>query len=112
MSYSEWVKFVLSSFQWEEARTHDYYGYINWADPGDSMPWVGIDVFEDQIRVSVYYKTMMSYEEWGPSDRAEYEKIKIGSPWLLLMNRVQVYWVDGEDLNLLPWVIGLVHRTK
>lgn len=120
MSYSKWVQFVLDSFDWYPGEDHDYRGSITWAHRSETrLPHVGIDILEDQVRITVYYRTTLPYERWmgelfTPNyySRYDYEKFKREDPSRIAGEVWKEYLICDKDLNLLPWVVGIMKRAK
>lgn len=116
MSYYEWIQFVLNAFNWSEGKSHDFFGYPK--DQDDNQ-YVSIDLYEEHIRVYIHYKTMLTCEEWLDSrlyplrhSRYDYEKLRREDPSKVMSWMCHDYTVSGEELNLLPWMVGILRRAR
>jgi hypothetical protein len=122
MTYAQWVEFVVGAFIWETSGTTTFHGYLK--DRSRSGPGqdVQIEIEDETIKVTTYYRHILTYEEWKPrhsnpmyaiwpyryDDRNTYEFLLERCKQKLEESCYNSFTIDGNELNLLPWVIKLV----
>lgn len=82
MTYGQWCEFVLNAFDW----------YLE-------KDWVGKDFF------CGYIAGEHMVQVWIHEDEIVFELM-----WMPLGQ--SMYWIEGTELNLIPWVRELVLRAK
>lgn len=121
MSYSEWIKFVLGAFTWSLTDGDTYMGSLKREEESE-IAYVEITIGEDHLWVNLNYKTIPNYQLWkyleenirvipvAPSE-AFYRGLVEHSAHKLLYWDCKSFYVDGKELNLIPWVKEIVYRS-
>ncbi len=121
MTYMQWVRFVLDSFSWSLTEGGTYIGYLK-LDWEDGQPSVEVDIREEHLTVWINYKIVPTYQEWKsmeekirvfgevPSE-AFFREVLKRSPHKVSHWDYKQFHVDGNQLNLIPWVKEIVYRS-